>query len=299
MKKIYQKLALTGVLAALLLSVGCGGAKETSADETAGNVPAVAEQKTDSKADMELSETLEVDAGSSEAGTETLETNTETQTQGYTFTDDLGREVTVKSADRVATLIGSFTDVWMLAGGNVVAAANDSWESLGLDLDESVVNLGSILEPDVEQLIAAEPDFVIASANTDADVAMEETLTQAGITVAYFDVANFDDYLNMLSICTQITGRDDLYQKNGLDVQKEVEAMKQRADGSNPTVLFLRAASSNVKAKGSDGNVCGEMLADLGCVNIADSDESLLDDLSMEAIIAADPQYIFCDDSGK
>lgn len=272
MKKIYQKLALTGVLAALLLSAGCGGAKETSADETAGNVPAVAEQKTDSKADMELSETLEVDAGSSEAGTETLETNTETQTQGYTFTDDLGREVTVKSADRVATLIGSFTDVWMLAGGNVVAAANDSWESLGLDLDESVVNLGSILEPDVEQLIAAEPDFVIASANTDADVAMEETLTQAGITVAYFDVANFEDYLNMLSICTQITGRDDLYQKNGLDVQKEVEEMKQRADGSNPTVLFLRAASSNVKAKGSDGNVCGEMLADLGCVNIADSD---------------------------
>ena len=48
MKKIYQKLALTGVLAALLLSAGCGGAKETSADETAGNVPAVAEQKTDS-----------------------------------------------------------------------------------------------------------------------------------------------------------------------------------------------------------------------------------------------------------
>ena len=37
---------------------------------------------------------------------------------------------------------------------------------------------------------------MIASANTDADVAMEETLTQAGITVAYFDVANFDDYLN-------------------------------------------------------------------------------------------------------
>jgi len=231
MKIIYQKLALTGVLAALLLSAGCGGAKETSAAETAGNVPAVAEQKTDSKADMELSETLEVDAGSSEAGTETLETNTETQTQGYTFTDDLGREVTVKSADRVATLIGSFTDVWMLAGGNVVAAANDSWESLGLDLDESVVNLGSILEPDVEQLIAAEPDFVIASANTDADVAMEETLTQAGITVAYFDVANFDDYLNMLSICTQITGRDDLYQKNGLDVQKEVEAVTEMSAG--------------------------------------------------------------------
>ena len=117
MKKIYQKLALTGVLAALLLSAGCGGAKETSADETAGDVQAVAEQKTDSKADMELSETLEVDAGSSEAGTETLETNTETQTQGYTFTDDLGREVTVKSADRVAALLGRFTAVGYFGAG--------------------------------------------------------------------------------------------------------------------------------------------------------------------------------------
>ena len=35
------------------------------------------------------------------------------------------------------------------------------------------------------------------------------------------------------------------------------------------------------------------MLADLGCVNIADSDQSLLENLSLEAIIAADPDYIF------
>ena len=35
------------------------------------------------------------------------------------------------------------------------------------------------------------------------------------------------------------------------------------------------------------------MMAALGCVNIADSDAGLLDDLSMEAIIAADPQYVF------
>ena len=37
----------------------------------------------------------------------------------------------------------------------------------------------------------------------------------------------------------------------------------------------------------------GEMLADLGCVNIADSETSLLEELSMEAILAADPDRIF------
>ena len=47
------------------------------------------------------------------------------------------------------------------------------------------------------------------------------------------------------------------------------------------------------KVKGSRDFVLGEMLADLGCVNIADSEESLLEDLSLEAIIAAEPDYIF------
>lgn len=218
---------------------------------------------------------------------ETLEEST------FSFIDDLGRNVTVKEPERVAALIGSFTDIWLLSGGEVTAAANDSWESLQLPLGEDVANLGSIQEPDIEKLIASQPDLVLASSNTDADLEMEEILTQAGIPTAYFAVSNFDEYLHMLDICTQITGRRDLYEQNGLKVQEQIEKTKERIDGSEPKVLFLRASSSSVKAKGSKGNVCGEMLSDLGCINIADSNHGLLDDLSMEAIIAADPDYIF------
>ena len=211
----------------------------------------------------------------------------------FSFVDDLGREVTVGNPERVAALIGSFTDIWLLAGGTVTAAANDSWESLNLPLGEDVVNLGSIQEPDIEKLIASQPELVLASANTDADLEMEEILKQAGIPTAYFAVSSFEEYLHMLDICTQITGRRDLYEENGLKVQEQIEKTRERIDGSAPKVLFLRASSSSVKAKGSEGNVCGEMLSDLGCINIADSDQTLLEDLSMEAIIAADPDYIF------
>lgn len=212
---------------------------------------------------------------------------------GITFQDDLGRQVQAGNPQRVAALIGSFADIWLLAGGELVAAANDSWDSLELPLDDQVVNLGSITEPDAEKLIASEPDLVLASSNTAADLELEELLTQAGIPVAYFAVSNFEEYLHMLDICTQLTGRRDLYEKHGLKVQEEIAQVLERADGSAPEVLFLRASASSVKAKGSEGNVCGEMLADLGCVNIADQDGSLLDELSMEAIIAADPDYIF------
>lgn len=234
------------------------------------------------------------------------ETRTVKNTQsGITFTDDIGRTVTVGSHDRVITLIGSFTDIWMLAGGEVVGAASDSWSSFDLDLDEDVVNVGSHLEPDIEKIIALKPDFVIASANTDAGMDMEKLLTDAGITTAYFSVSGFDEYLNMLEICTDITGRKDLFGKNGTDVQKQVDAARNRAkqrttEGKKaPRIVFLRASASSIRAKGSDGNVGGEMLADLGCINIADDDASLLDDLSMEAIIAADPDDIFVTLQGK
>ena len=203
------------------------------------------------------------------------------------------------SHKRAAALIGSFADIWVSAGGSLVAAANDTWTNFDLELTDSVINLGSVLNPNVELLIASQPDFVIASCNTEADIALMDTLENAGITVAYFDVSNFAQYLNMLDHCTMITGRRDLYKTNGEDVNQQIDEIKSTMGNNHPKVLFIRTAASSVKAKGSAGSVCGEMLSDLGCVNIADSDKSMLDDLSLESIVAADPDYIFVTTQGN
>lgn len=215
-----------------------------------------------------------------------------------TFTDALDREVTVaKAPQRTASLIGSFADVWTLAGGTVCAAPEDAWDDFGLDLPDAV-NLGGAHSPSFESLLSADPDFVIASASTSADVEMKEQLENAGITVAYFDVDCFEDYLAMLDICTDITGRKDLYEQNGLAVKDNIDKIKADLAAANipeeqRTVLMLRTSASSVKAKGSEGTVLGEMLADLGCINIADSDESLLENLSVESVIRREPYHIF------
>ena len=238
--------------------------------------------------------------GCSSSGNEQAATQEETEVSStaVTFTDALGREVTVDNPQRVVTLIGSFTDVWLLAGGEVVGACDDSWASLNLDLPEGVINTGKVAEPNLENILSAEPDFVIASVNTSSNVELLVTFDELGITCAYFDVSTFEDYLSMLKICTDITGRSDLYEKNGLDVQKQIEEAEARADGSAPTVLYLRTSTKSIQAKTSEGNVCGEILANLGCVNVADSDETLLESLSLEAIMRADPDYIFVTPQG-
>lgn len=278
MKKKYQTLyQIAAIAAALTLLCGCrgNGDKEQIPD---GQPGAQQEDMPGQQPDMQQAADEE---------------------EEICFTDDLGRELRLKPPGKAAALIGSFADIWLLSGGDLAAAANDSWDSLSLPLGEQVVNLGSITEPDVESLIMAQPDLVLASVNTDADLALEDILVQAGIQVAYFSVSDFEGYLHMLDICTKLTGRRDLYEENGLKVREEIRQVRERVDGSAPSVLFLRASASSVKAKGSEGNVCGEMLADLGCINIADSEDSLLEDLSMEAIIAADPDYIFVTTQGS
>lgn len=220
-----------------------------------------------------------------------------TGTKDYvTLTDSLGREVEVPyQPKRVAVLIGSFAHVWILAGGEVAATADDAWTQFDLGLDGSVVDLGKTTEISLELLLSAGPNFIVASSNTGRDVELLPTFEELGIPAAYFDVNTFDEYLHMLDLCTRITGRRDLYEKNGLAVEERVHAAIERAAGQDrrPRVLYLRATASSVKAKGGEGTVLGSMLTDLGCVNIADSDSSLLENLSLERIIADDPERIF------
>ncbi|MBR7147876.1 MAG: ABC transporter substrate-binding protein [Firmicutes bacterium] len=228
------------------------------------------------------------------------------ETGAYTFIDDLGREVTAEDPERVAALIGSFAQVWTLAGGQVVASADDAWDEFGLPMTADTVNLGNTKELSLEKLFSAEPDFIIASANTRQNVEWRETLEATGIPTAYFNVSNFDDYLHMLKICTEITGRPELYEQNGEAIRSQIEAVRERAgerygtqgDGADaghnaPKVLSMRASASFIRAKNSKDNVLGEILKDLGCVNIADSDDSLLENLSIEHILEQDPDYIF------
>lgn len=212
-----------------------------------------------------------------------------------TFSDALGRTVTVSHPRRVAALIGSFADIWCLAGGRdtLVAAADDAWTSFSLDLDDSVANLGKIKQPNLELLVGSQPDLILASSNTAADVELQGVLEDSGLNMAYFKVTDFDDYLSMLDLCTQITGQRDRYRQYGLDLEAQIDAALARADGSAPRVLYIRATGASCKVKNSRDSVLGEMLADLGCVNIADGDAALLEQLSMESILAQDPDYIF------
>jgi len=218
------------------------------------------------------------------------------QSGKITFTDALGQEFSIDPPRRAVVMIGSFADIWVLAGGaeTMAATANDAWESYGLELGETA-NIGSPMKPNAELVLAAEPDLIIASSLSPSNLELRETFQRAGIPAACFDVSSFQDYLDLLDLFTRLTGHPENFDTYGTQVKVQVDgAVDRRAGaGSAPTVLTIQVSGSSVKVKNSEDNVLGPMLKDLGCINIADQDGSLLEELSLEAILQADPDYIF------
>ncbi len=208
------------------------------------------------------------------------------------FTDDLGYEVTLESWDRVVSLYGSFAETWLLAGGTLAGTTEDAVTERGLDLGEDTAIVGSVKEPSLEEILALNPDFVILSADTAGHGRLHEALAAARVPHAYYRVDAFSDYLEMLGQFCQMTGRTDLYKQNGLAVQEQIDAVLAAVEGrTGPSVLLLRAYAAGAKAKGTD-NLTGVILRDLGADNLVSRHESLLEEVSLEEVIAADPDFL-------
>lgn len=89
------------------------------------------------------------------------------------FTDSLGSTITLEEApQRVAALIGSYAETWVLAGGEdtLAAVTQDAYDERGLELGEDVTNVGSNQTPELEALFAAQPDLVLLTPDLDGQL---------------------------------------------------------------------------------------------------------------------------------
>lgn len=211
------------------------------------------------------------------------------------ITDSNGSQITLDtSAPRVVAAYGSFAEAWLLAGGQLCGVTQDALEQRDLGLPEDIAVVGTVKEPNAEEIIALEPDLVLLASDITAQADIRDVLENAGLACAFFQVDTFADYAFMMEQLCAVTGREDLYEENVTQVGQQIEEAQANAalSSTRPNVLLIRAFSTGIKAK-TDDELAGAILKDLGAHNIADDHPSMLEDLSLEEVIAADPDYIF------
>ena len=212
------------------------------------------------------------------------------------FTDSTGHTVAVgKKPQRVAVLFSSLADVWTSAGGSIAVTVGETVERGIVSAAVTLVDDGAGKTINTELLIAAAPDLVLVSADVPAQTEAAALLREVGIPVAELRMESFDDYLQVLKICTDLCDNATVYQTKGIEQQQRITAVTDAQPFAGKRILFVRAGSGarSVKAKSSTDHFAAAMIAELGAVNIADSAPLLLDSLSMEVILAEDPDYIF------
>ena len=201
------------------------------------------------------------------------------------FTDSAGETIVLQEKpERVAVLFSSFAELWQLAGGTVAVTVGESVERGFVPEGTPLVDDGA---------------GVICSGDIAAQAETAETLTGLNIPAAQFVVESFSDFLDVLKICTDITGDETAFEQYGTAQMQAIDTILAENSFEGVDILFVRAGSSarSVKAKTSEDHFAAEMLQELGTHNIAD--DSLLagavlsDTLSIEYILQEDPDYIF------
>lgn len=217
--------------------------------------------------------------------------------EGYTFTDDTLTVITLpEKPKKVAVLLSSLADLWVTAGGTVDITVGETVERGFAGENAVLVDAGAGKTINLELLIGEEPDFVLYSSDLSGQLECAEALRDAGIPAAGFAVETFEDYLNLLKICTDILGTPEAYEQHGIQLKAEIDAMiaAARAQSEQPRILFVRAGSSAkvTKAKTAENHFVCAMLKELGTHNIAEKAPVLLDGLSTEEILLSDPDAI-------
>ncbi len=218
------------------------------------------------------------------------------ESQQIIVTDSLGNEVefdnNLENID-VVTMGASTTDLWLSIGGEVAGTTDDSLEDDSLELNGDVYNVGSVMSPTYEVLLANSPELVLLSANLSSHKELGELLNKTGIKTYYIDINSFEDYKFIMGELVKITGDDNAYNQNVGNIENEINEILDRVDEQfNPTVLLLRTSTSKLVPLTSE-HFAGAILEDFGGINIAEEDGAIFETLNIESILEKDPDYIF------
>lgn len=221
-----------------------------------------------------------------------------TSDEGFAITDVYGNTVYLPYNARVVSAYGSFSECFILAGGELVGVTSDALSERGLDLPANTEIIGTVKDVNFERILGLSPDYVILSADIANQLSMAENLERFAVPHGYFRVDSFGDYKAMMRQFCGYTGRDDLYAEHVEKVERNIAAILDKApENTDKTYLLMRVYSTGIKVK--NDNIADSMLKELGAVSISDETPSLLQDFSTEQVLYDNPDYIFVSTMGN
>ena len=206
----------------------------------------------------------------------------------YVF-DDLGRLVAINGTpQRIISLAPSNTEILFALGlGDRVVGVTDYCDYPPEALNKTKV--GGYANPDIEKIVALNPDLVLVAYGTPMDVI--NTMVGLGLTVFGIKTTDLDDLLNDIRRVGEITDKEVEAQALTSEMASRIQAVTNQTEEleQRPKVFYI-VWNDPLWTAGS-GTFIHELIEKAGGVNICQNITGYTT-ISIEDVLVRDPEII-------
>lgn len=205
--------------------------------------------------------------------------------------DPQGNAIEKKKYNKIVLTDPAFVEMFYLIGGEeTISAIGKTTRSQihPVEKTEKLPSIGTITKPNLEEIIALEPDLVIINTMTSGIV---DSLKKVNIPVIQTQANSINDILNNINIAGILTGQEEnatkLYNESKAKVEKLRDDHKDKPKIKG-VVLFSTSPMMTFSAK----SLPGEILELLAVDNLAKDVTGDRPIISNEFLIAENPDFV-------
>ncbi|MBK8782308.1 MAG: cobalamin-binding protein [Anaerolineales bacterium] len=232
------------------------------------------------------------------SATEAPATEAPAATDGLTFTDDMGREITLAGTpERIVSLAPSTTEILFAVGAGDQVVGRDEFSDYPEEAKALPSIGGSFGEYNVEAIVALNPDLVIAAEINTPELVKQ--LEDLGVTVYYLsNPLTLEEMYGKLETVAELTGHDVSELVSSLQARVAAVDEKIAPISARPNVFYEIDASDPSKPYTYGPGTFGDLLITrAGGTNIGNVTTDAYPQLSLEQIVVENPSIIILGDS--
>ncbi|WP_372525927.1 cobalamin-binding protein [Piscinibacter sp.] len=211
--------------------------------------------------------------------------------QAAIHVDDAGRAVEFAApARRVITLAPNLTEfVYAVDAGSTLVGTMDT--SNYPAAAQRVPRIGDYQRLDVERIVALNPDLILVwqHGNQGRELAQLEA---AGLRLFYLEPRRLDDVARALLRVGALLGRDSAAEARAAALRREIAELRERHATATPVSVFFQVWSQPLMTL-NDQHLTSDVMALCGGHNVFGALAALAPQLSVESVVAADPEVMF------
>ncbi len=220
--------------------------------------------------------------------------------QPLSLADGLGRTVTLEQpAQRIVSMAPSITETLFYVGAGAQVVGRDEFTNYPPEALDLPTIGGSMGEYNYEQILSLNPDLVIAAEiNTPEQV---KALEDLGVTVFYLaNPTDMEGLYSMLVTVGELSGRKSEAESLAAALRERVTALEARLSAvEQPVTVFYELDGSDPAKPWTvgPGNFIDLLITKAGGENVGAALDMPWGQLSLEALLLADPHIILLGDA--